>query len=207
MKIDKDTGGSPRELIASIAHSPFAMVITDTRLPDNPIIAVNQAFTALTGYTAEEAIGRNCRFLAGANTESDRSAVLREAICDRRPAFAELLNYRRDGSTFRNAVMIAPVFDPSGTLTYFLGSQMEVGAGAPISSLERRRVASESVARLSPRQRQVLREMALGYRNKQIGPRIGISEKTVKMHRASMLVKLGVATSADAVRIAVEAGL
>jgi DNA-binding NarL/FixJ family response regulator len=49
--------------------------------------------------------------------------------------------------------------------------------------------------------------MALGYRNKQIGPRIGISEKTVKMHRASMLVKLGVATSADAVRIAVEAGL
>jgi PAS domain S-box-containing protein len=203
MEFQKDA----EELIGSIGHSPIAMVITDTRLPDNVIIAVNDAFTALTGYTREEAVGRNCRFLAGPETESDQSAVLRDAVVNQRPAFAELLNYRQDGSSFRNAVMIAPLFDSDGTLTYFLGSQMEVAPGGPGSSAERHRLAAESVARLSPRQRQVLREMAMGFRNKQIALRIGISEKTVKMHRASMLMKLGVATSADAVRIAVEAGL
>jgi PAS domain S-box-containing protein len=196
-----------RDLIGSIEHTPIATVITNPRLPDNPIIAANRAFVELTGYPVEEIVGRNCRFLAGPDTEQAGSIALREAIRSARPVLAELLNYRRDGSSFRNAVMIAPVFGPDGELLYFIGSQMEVSAGEGLSSAARRQASTERVRRLSPRQRQVLREVMLGYRNKQIAPRLGISEKTVKMHRASMLAKLEVGTSADAVRIAVEAGL
>ena len=196
-----------RGLFASIVHTPIATVITDPRLADNPIVAANQAFRRLTGYADEDLLGRNCRLLAGAETEPEQQRLLRESVEGKRPALAELLNYRKNGTTFRNAVMIAPVFGPDGTLHYFLGSQMEVADPAGAAASTRRQRARALVEGLTDRQRQVLREMMLGYRNKQIGPRLGINEKTVKMHRAGLLVRLGVPTSADAIRIAVEAGL
>lgn len=192
-------------LFASIGLSPIATVITNPRLPDNPIAAVNAAFERLTGYPAGEAVGRNCRFLAGAATEADAAALLRAAIAAARPAMVEITNYRRDGSLFRNAVMIAPIFDEAGALAYFLGSQMAVPDDAAGGA--RRRFAGERLAALTPRQRQVLRHMALGLRNKQIAAELSINEKTVKMHRAALLTRLGAATSADAVRLAVEGGL
>lgn len=194
-------------LFASIRATPIATVVTNPRLPDNPIVALNKAFLELTGYSAEEALGRNCRFLAGPDTEPWTSAVLRDAVAAARPAITEMLNYKRDGSGFRNAVMIAPVFAADGTLAYFIGSQMDVTEGDNLPSIVRRRRAGEQVARLTPRQRQVLREMTTGLRNKQIAAKLGLNEKTVKMHRAALLTKLEVASSADAVRIAVEAGL
>jgi hypothetical protein len=195
-----------KRLFASIAHSPIAAVITDPRRPDNPIVAVNAAFEALTGYTEAEAIGRNCRFLAGTGTERAAQDVLRDAIDSRRPALAELTNYRRDGSLFRNAVMIAPVLDEEGAIAFFIGSQMEVPAGAGFAS-PRRAEAQRLVASLTRRQREVLDRMIAGYRNKQIAGMLGIDEKTVKMHRAALLARLGAGSSAEAVRIGVEAGL
>src|SRR5437588_12093349 len=98
-----------RALFASIELSPMATVITNPRLGDNPIVAVNRAFCTLTGYARDEVVGRNCRFLAGQDTEDLARAVLREAITAARPALTEILNYRRDGTRFRNAVMISPV--------------------------------------------------------------------------------------------------
>ena len=195
------------KLFASIDQTPIATVITDPRLPDNPIVAVNEPFLALTGYSRDEVLGRNCRFLAGGDADQVGSAVLSKSISQSRPALTELINYRRDGSSFRNAVMIAPVFGAEGELQYFIGSQMDVTADGEAPAVDRRRRAGEQVNGLTGRQRQVLEEMTLGYRNKQIAIRLGISEKTVKMHRAALLTKLGAATSADAVRIAVEAGL
>jgi PAS domain S-box-containing protein len=197
---------SDEKLFASIGLTPIATIVTNPRLPDNPVVAANDAFLKLTGYSREEVLGRNCRFLAGGETEQQGSAVLGRAVVERRAVLTELLNYRRDGSSFRNAVMIAPIFDAAGELLYFIGSQMDVtGKAAP--AVDRRRRASEQLGDLTPRQRQVLEQMTLGYRNKQIAIRLGISEKTVKMHRASLLTKLEAATSADAVRIAVEAEL
>lgn len=198
---------SEDDLFASIEFTPVATVITNPRLPDNPIVAVNEPFLALSGYSREEALGRNCRFLAGPETEQSGSAVLRDAVRTARPVLTELLNYRKDGSSFRNAVMTAPIFGPAGELLYFLGSQMDVTGDGAAPPVDRRRRAAAQVDGLTPRQRQVLQEMMLGYRNKQIALRLGISEKTVKMHRAALLTKLGAATSADAVRIAVEAEL
>ena len=207
MLVIMQNADSDEKLFASIEQTPIATIITDPRLPDNPIVAVNEPFLALSGYTREEVMGRNCRFLAGPDTDQRGSALLAKATSDARPALTELVNYRRDGSSFRNAVMIAPLFGADGKVRYFIGSQMDVTADGETPAVDRRRRAGEQVNGLTGRQRQVLREMTLGYRNKQIAIRLGISEKTVKMHRAALLTKLGAATSADAVRIAVEAGL
>lgn len=194
------------ELLASIDHSPIASVITAARLPDNPIVAVNRAFSELTGYGRDEIVGRNCRFLAGPDTEPEANATLRGAVAEGRPALVELTNYRKDGSQFLNAVMIAPVIGEDGEVAYFLGSQMDVGAGAGLSA-PRRQQAEQLVRRLTPRQLQVLEHMIAGYRNKQIAGFLAIDEKTVKMHRAGLLTRLGVGSSAEAIRIGVEGGV
>ncbi len=198
---------SEQSLYASICASPIATVITNPRLPDNPLVAVNQTFCDLTGYPAAEILGRNCRFLAGAGTEAWQTQSIRDAIRAQRPSLVEVLNYRKDNTPFRNALIIAPLFDEAGALAWFMGSQVAVGSDGsePLSIRQRR--AAQLVANLSERQREVLKEMALGHRNKQIAWRLSLSEKTVKMHRGLALQKLGVTTSADAIRIAVEAGL
>lgn len=194
-------------LFASIEASPIATVLTNPKLPDNPLVAVNAAFCALTGYQASEIVGRNCRFLAGEATEPWQTQNVRDAIRSLKPALTELLNYRKDGSPFRNALLIAPIFDDQGDVAWFLGSQVEVGDGAAAPLALRQTRAARLVQTLSARQLDVLREMARGSLNKQIAWRLGLSEKTVKMHRGLLLRKLGVATSADAIRLAIEAGL
>lgn len=192
-------------LKAMIATSPIAAVISDPRRPDNPIVECNNAFVALTGYSADEIIGQNCRFLTGPDTEPELSEQLRSAVGDRRPVLVEILNYKKDGTPFRNAVLVAPIFGSEGALEYFLGSQMAVDDGASRRD-ERRAEARARIEALSPRQREVLLLMAEGNLNKQIGYSLGLSERTVKMHRAALLKALGVATTADAIRVAVEAG-
>jgi PAS domain S-box-containing protein len=194
-------------LLESIAVSPLAMVITNPARADNPIEVANPAFLALTGYAEADVLGRNCRFLAGNGTDDAVTDKLRQAIAARRPVLTEIVNYRRDGSAFRNGVMITPLFDEQGELAWFLGSQVDLGPPQGGALTERRAGASRLVNGLSPRQRQILALVAKGQLNKQIAYELGISEKTVKMHRALMLERLGVATSAEAIRIAVEAGL
>ena len=195
------------QLFDGIGLSPIATVISNPRRPDNPIEAANNAFSALTGYSESEIVGRNCRFLAGALTEPWITDRIRDAIGSRRPVLVDILNYRRDGSPFRNAVLVSPLFDDDGNLAWFLGSQVDLGPDFPSTLDARRSRAVSLVKSLPPRRRQVLGLMARGLLNKQIAWEIKISEKTVKMHRALLLEQLGVATSADAIRIAVEAGL
>ncbi|QIL02322.1 PAS domain-containing protein [Sphingomonas sinipercae] len=191
---------------AIIDGSPMAAVVTDPHQPDNPIVAANQAFCDLTGYAREEIIGRNCRFLAGSGTEPWMTQELRDAMAGRRPTLVEILNYKKDGSPFRNGVMITPLFGQDGELAWFLGSQVDLGPGEG-SFVARRQRAEHLIGQLSPRQREVLELMSSGLLNKQIAGDLGLSEKTVKMHRALMFRRLGVTTTAEAVRTAVEAGL
>jgi PAS domain S-box-containing protein len=191
---------TPESLIAS---SKVAAVVSDPRLPDNPIVACNEAFIELTGYAREEILGRNCRFLRGERTEPEQTAMLREAVSASRPVMVELINYRKDGSAFRNAVMIAPLFDEKGELAYFLGSQMAIDDSGD-SRHDRARALVEGLSR---RQRQILEALAKGRLNKQIAYELDLTERTIKMHRAAMLRALGVRTVAEAIRIAIEAGL
>lgn len=192
-------------LKSMIATSPIAAVISNPRLADNPIVECNGAFMALTGYAAEEIIGSNCRFLTGPDTEPTLSETLRASIRARQPALVEILNYKKDGSPFRNAVLVAPIFGSDGSLEYFLGSQMEIG-NAATGIADRRARARHKVEQLSPRQREVLLLIASGHLNKQMGFELGLSERTIKMHRAALLRALEVDTTADAIRLAVEAG-
>jgi PAS domain S-box-containing protein len=191
----------------TVGASPLAMVVSNPRLPDNPIEVANAAFCNLTGYAESDIVGRNCRFLAGESTEPWVTGEIRAALRDRRPLLVDILNYKKDGTPFRNGVMITPLFDAEGGLAWFLGSQVDLGEPSADRLSGRRGRAAALVADLPPRQKEVLESMARGLLNKQIAWEMKISEKTVKMHRALLLERLGVATSAEAIRIAVEAGL
>ena len=187
-----------------IKDGAVAAVISKPRLPDNPIIECNAAFVALTGYAREEIIGRNCRFLVGDGSEPWLIETLRTGIREKRPIMVEILNYKKNGQPFRNAVLVAPIFDADGELEYFLGSQMEIAdtdaAGA------RGAAARAKVEALSSRQHTVLLAITKGKLNKQIAYDLGLSERTVKMHRSAMLKALDVHSTAEAVRLAIEAG-
>ena len=193
-----------RDLIESVLLSPIAMVISNPRRADNPLEVANGAFSNLTGYPESEILGRNCRFLAGSSTEDKATDEIRSEIREARPALVDILNYRRDGTAFRNGVMITPLFDADEKLAWFLGSQVDLG---PADLGSRKLRAAARVALLPPRQRQVLELMARGLLNKQIAWELKISEKTVKMHRALLLDRLGTATSAEPIRLAGEARL
>jgi len=193
-------------IIDMIEASPTAAVISNPRLADNPIIACNEAFVQLTGYARSEIIGHNCRFLRGRDSEPWLSEQLREGIRNLQPAMVEILNYKKDGTPFRNAVMVAPIFDSEGEVEYFLGSQMEVPEVAGDPGAARKLDARSRIDRLSKRKREILLFMAAGKLNKQIAYELCLTERTVKMHRAAVLKALGVRTSADAIRLAVEAG-
>jgi PAS domain S-box-containing protein len=201
-----DPPSAHRQLLDSIALSPVPNVVTNPRRPDNPIEVVNAAFCALTGYGETEILGHNCRFLAGAGTEPWVTEEIRAGVRERRPVLVEILNYRKDGSSFRNGVTIIPLFAADGELEWFLGSQVDLGEGESLLAARRARAAAK-VKVLSRRQSEILAAMSRGQLNKQIAWDLGIAEKTVKMHRALMLERLGVATSAEAIRLAVEGGL
>ena len=148
-----------------IGSSPIAAVMSDPRLPDNPIVECNAAFVALTGYQREEIIGHNCRFLTGPGSEPWLIEMLRNGIRRRQPVMVEILNYKKDGTPFRNAVMVAPIFDEAGELEYFLGSQVEIAEDVARANDARREAAHARVTALSRRQREVLLLMAavVGY--------------------------------------------
>ncbi len=195
-------------LPALIELSTMAMCVTNPRLHDNPVVACNQAFTDLTGYTIDDIVGQNCRFLSRADPHPEIAEKIGQSVREKRGVLFEVVNYKKDGTAFRNAVMVAPMFDENGEVSFFLGSQVEIPEPKiDFGMAERRAAAQQRIAGLTPRQREILELMAAGQLNKQIAYALDLSEKTVKMHRALLLQRLGVATSADAVRLAVEAGL
>jgi PAS domain S-box-containing protein len=132
-----------RQLLDSVGLSPVPTVVTNPRRDDNPIEVVNPAFCALTGYGEAEILGRNCRFLAGDGTEPWVTEEIRAGIRERRPVLVEILNYRKDGSAFRNGVTIIPLFGADGELEWFLGSQVDLGEGESLLAARRARAAAK----------------------------------------------------------------
>ncbi len=103
-----------------------AVVVVDIRSPDMPIVYVNKRFEQMTGYSAEEAIGRNCRFLQRDDREQPGIVKLREAVALRQSCHVVLRNYRKDGSPFHHELLISPVVDESGDVFQFIGLQREI---------------------------------------------------------------------------------
>jgi PAS domain S-box-containing protein len=171
-------------------HSAFygtrmSMVISNPNLPDNPITFVNQSFLAMTGYTRAEIIGRNCRFLQGPDTDVKEVARMREAIKKHKPVDVELLNYRKDGSTYWNALHISPVFDQQGKLQYFFGSQIDV-----TEQREARDIMSREKAVIQHAVKHQTRELAEA-----------LTEKTTLLHEMDHRVKNNLAMIRSLVRV------
>ncbi|MEM9798534.1 MAG: PAS domain-containing protein [Pseudomonadota bacterium] len=116
---------------AVMADLPLAMVLTDPNKSDNPIIYVNRAFERVTGYEANHAIGRNCRFLQGDDRDQPAVQTLRDAIAVPESVVVTLTNYRADGTPFLNRLMIAPVQDDNDEIFAFVGIQAEVTPADP----------------------------------------------------------------------------
>lgn len=118
--------GGKAMFFAAVQASRMPMCLADARQPDLPLVFVNDAFLTLSGYAEHEVIGRNCRFLQGNDTDRAEVARLREAIARREDTAVELVNYRRDGAMFWNALYVSPVYDRSGALVYFFASQLDI---------------------------------------------------------------------------------
>ncbi|MCQ4347147.1 EAL domain-containing protein [Pseudomonas stutzeri] len=111
------------------------VLIVDALAPEQPIIYVNPAFERITGYSQEEALGRNCRFLQGSQTQQPAIAEIRRCLAEQREVHVVLRNFRKDGSAFWNDLYIAPVPDERGVVTHFIGVQNDIS--------ERKRFESE----------------------------------------------------------------
>ena len=90
------------------------MVVSDARQPDYPIVLANDAFLNLTGYSADELLGKNCRILQGADTSSTAIAEVRAVIAQEREGTVEILNYKKDGTAFWNQLHLSPIRDDDG---------------------------------------------------------------------------------------------
>lgn len=112
--------------VHAVTRSAIPVVLSDPNEDDNPIIFANDSFLEMTGYPEEEVLGRNCRFLQGADTDRAVLASLREALRALESVSVELKNYRKDGSAFWNELHVAPVFGANGEVIYFIGSQVDV---------------------------------------------------------------------------------
>jgi PAS domain S-box-containing protein len=113
-------------LVKALQTAQQNFVISDPSLPDNPIVYASQGFLALTGYTLEQVLGRNCRFLQGPETDPTVVDRIRQGIEKGEDTTVCLLNYRADGTTFWNQFFIAALRDGDGRIVNFLGVQCKV---------------------------------------------------------------------------------
>ena len=142
-----DHGGGV--FFAAIETTRMPMVLSDPHQPDNPIVFANKAFMHMTGYDRSEVVGRNCRFLQGPESDPETVDQIRDAVRARSEIAVELLNYRKDGTSFWNALFISPVFDAGGHLLYFFASQLDVSRRRDAEGALRQARKMEAVGQLT----------------------------------------------------------
>nr|AML76646.1 putative LOV domain-containing protein [Pulvigera lyellii] len=113
-------------LMLSLTRIQQSLVLADPRLPDSPIVHASDVFCELTGYSREEVVGRNCRFLQGPETDPAAVREIRDAIEGERPCTVRILNYRKDNTAFWNHLHVAPVRCATGKVAYYVGVQLDV---------------------------------------------------------------------------------
>lgn len=128
---------SSRTLKRFFATSPVPLTLSSPVFDDCPLVLANQAFQEMTGYSSDDIIGRNCRFMQGPETQPESRNQLRQAVDSQSEALVSIVNYRKDGSKFENYVFLLPIFGENGSLLYILGSQCDVSKrGQRLSPLE-----------------------------------------------------------------------
>ncbi len=126
-KVDYETILEQMELRErALAATEEGITIADARQPDFPIIYANPGFERLTGYSVTGILGQNCRFLQGPGTDQSTVDKIRQALRLQKPVTVELLNYRKDGTTFWNRLSITPIADQNQTVTHYIGVQSDI---------------------------------------------------------------------------------
>lgn len=128
---------------SAVGVIPTSITISDMRHPDQPLVYVNRGFEQLTGYTAPEIIGRNCRFLQGAEPEQEALPLVRKTLANGEACTVILRNYRKDGAPFWNELTLYPLVDEQGILTHYVGVQHDI---TEIVERSRRLVQAEKQA-------------------------------------------------------------
>jgi len=128
---------------SAVGVIPTGITISDMRQPDQPLIYVNRGFEQLTGYAAQEAIGRNCRFLQGAEQEQDALPIVRKTLANGEACTVILRNYRKDGVPFWNELTLYPLVNKQSDLTHYVGVQHDI---SEIVERSRRLVQAEKQA-------------------------------------------------------------
>ena len=130
-KISTDLRSKVRKLElleAVVENSTFGISVSDTNIHDLPLVYINPAFTSITGYTKEDAIGQNCRFMKGPETNEEALIGIREALRNKKVHSVELINYRKNGQKFWNRLTLFPVCGTSGEPDFIVGYQIDVTA-------------------------------------------------------------------------------
>jgi PAS domain S-box-containing protein len=125
-QVEKDTGIIPQILTQILDGSVNGITLSDPDKEDNPIVYANKAFEKITGYSKEEAVGRNCRFLHEQEKYQEELQQIRDAIKNAKPVEVTLRNFRKNGELFYNRLSITPLFDNEGQLIYFMGVQYDI---------------------------------------------------------------------------------
>ena len=125
-QVEKDSGIIPQILTQILDGSVNGITLSDPDQEDNPIVYANKAFEQITGYSREETVGRNCRFLQGQERDQPELQPIRDAIKNAQPVEVTLKNFRKNGELFYNRLSITPLFDKDGHVIYFLGVQYDV---------------------------------------------------------------------------------
>lgn len=126
LDLEKDPGIIPVLLTEILDSCINGITLSDPDLPDNPIVYANEVFRRMTGFTDDQIVGKNCRFLQGPETEPAQLERLRKGIAEQKSVEVVLTNYRKDGTKFFNRLTVRPLFDRSGRLVYFLGIQYDL---------------------------------------------------------------------------------
>jgi PAS domain S-box-containing protein len=133
--------------VATAESFPACIVISDMTIPGAPMVFVNQEFCRTTGYSREEAVGRNCRFLQGPETEPEAIQVIRNTLSKGQDCHVKLTNYRKNGELFQNLLSMRPVFDADNIYRYVIGVQFEIKED---QNLKQRLVQLDKLLRLLP---------------------------------------------------------
>eukprot|EP01041_Mallomonas_annulata_P003776 gene3776-7499_t len=118
-------GRNDYHLMTAIQTAQRSFCITNPFLPDNPIVFASEGFLELTGYTRDQVLGRNCRFLQGPGTDQKKVAALGKGIADGVDTSVCLLNYRADGTSFYNQIFLAALRNVDNVIVNYVGVQVE----------------------------------------------------------------------------------
>jgi PAS domain S-box-containing protein len=124
--VEKESGLIPQVLSSILDECVNGVTLSDPDLEDAPLVYANKAFERLTGYSQEEIIGRNCRFLQGDEREQPGRYQIKEAMAKHEAVEVTLRNYKKDGTLFINRLKITPLFDRKQRVIYYLGVQYDV---------------------------------------------------------------------------------